>query len=649
MSFGLPYATLAASGPLLQRWFSATTHTKASDPYFLYAASNAGSFLGLLAYPFLFERVLPLRPGAGHMSQSGVWSAGFLALAVLLIGSGLWFSRRAAVETQPAGETAAAGAAWSSRFLWLALAFVPSSVVLGVTQYLTSNIAAIPLFWIVPLGLYLLTFVLAFSRRLRLSIWGCGVAVGVLLLVASAEFHEGARLFGRMSFGVHLAVLVAVGLLCHGRLAAARPDRSQLTEYYLWIAFGGCLGGAFNAIAGPLLFNSIAEYPLALALAAFLVPDASRAAGTLRARIAAWTIDAAVVLVVGTAAVVVGNLVPTSETGARWIVAVSVGVPSLLALAVIGWPRRFAFAIATLLLVTWTSVRNPWSALYRERTFYGVHRIVETMGPGVPIVEPDGRTVVHALKLHVLVDGSTRHGAQILDPERRLLPTTYFHPSGPLGDIMRGLRERGPIAEVGIIGLGAGTIAAYGGPGERMTYFEIDPGVARIARDPALFSYLNDSRAEVSIVLGDGRRQIAQCVDGRFDLIILDAFSSDAIPVHLLTRESIVLYLRKLKPGGCLALHLTNGYLALEPVVGAIAADLGVPAVLKYDRSRTPEQTLEAKDYSKWAVITRGEATALPVRQEDGWVPMQPDRDAYPVEFLWTDDRSNLVALLRGP
>jgi hypothetical protein len=648
-SFGLPYAALAASGPLLQRWFSATTHPNAGDPYFLYAASNAGSLSGLLAYPFIFERVLPLRPGAGHASQSGVWSAGFLALAVLLVGFGTWSWLRAAPESQPAERGVVSEVAWSSRLLWLALGFVPSSVVLGTTQYLTSNIAAIPLFWIVPLALYLLTFIIAFSPRVRISMSGFGVALGVLLLVASAEFHEGARLFGRGSFGVHLAVLVAVGLLCHGRLAAIRPDRSRLTEYYLWIALGGCLGGAFNAIAGPLLFNSIAEYPLALALAAFLVPDPARTAKTLRERIRAWSLDAAVVLVVGGAAILAGRLVPTSETAARWIPAISVGAPSLLALAVLGWPRRFAFAIATLLLVTWTSVRNPWSALYRERTFYGVHRIVEATGPGVPVVDADGRTTVHAQKLHVLIDGSTRHGAQSLDPELRRRPTTYFHPSGPLGDIMRALRERGPVEEIGIIGLGAGTIAAYGEPGERITYFEIDPGVARIAQDPALFTYLHDSRAKVSIVLGDGRRRIAECADARFDLIILDAFSSDAIPVHLLTRESIELYLRKLKPNGCLALHLTNGYLSLEPVVGAIAADLGVPAALRYDRSRTPEQTFEAKDYAKWAVIGHGDAGSLPIAHTEGWSQMEPDRKAYPKELFWTDDQSNLVALLKSP
>lgn len=644
-SFGLPYAALAASGPLLQRWFSATSHPKAADPYFLYAASNAGSFSGLLAYPLIVERVLPLRPGADHASQSGVWSAGLLTLAVLLIGFGAWCCLRATAVPRSRDETRSSGAPWSSRFMWLALAFVPSSVVLGATQYLTSNIAAIPLFWIVPLALYLLTFIFAFSTRARISAAGFGVALGVLLLAASGEFSAGAHVFGRLSFGIHLSVLVAVGLVCHCRLAATRPDRSRLTEYYFWIALGGCLGGAFNAIVSPLLFDSIAEYPLALALAAFLVPDRPRAAGTPRERIAPWIIDATVVLVVGGTAVLSRHLVPTTAT-VRLMVAILVGVPGLIVLVMLRRPRYFAFAISTLLVVVWTSVRNPWSALYRERTFYGVHQIFETAGPSVPIVESDGRTVVHSPTFHVFIDGSTLHGAQTLDPKRRLIPATYYHPSGPLGDIMRGLRKRGPIAELGIIGLGAGTIAAYGEPGERITFFELDPSVARIARDPALFSYVKDSRAEVSIVLGDGRRRIAECADGRFDLIVLDAFSSDAIPVHLLTREAVMLYLRKLKPGGALAIHLTNGYLSLEPIVGAIAADLGVPAALKEDPSRTLEEKLDGKEYSKWAVIARGDVTALPVRRADSWSLLPPRRSAYPDAFHWTDDRSNLVALL---
>jgi len=241
----------------------------------------------------------------------------------------------------------------------------------------------------------------------------------------------------------------------------------------------------------------------------------------------------------------------------------------------------------------------------------------------------------------------TRHGSQALDLSRRLTPTTYYHPSGPLGDIVRGLRERGSLAEVALIGLGAGTAAAYGNAGERFTFFEIDPAIARIARDPKFFTYLEDSRADVSVVLGDGRRRIAECADGRFDLIVLDAFSSDAIPVHLLTREAVALYLRKLKPNGCLAIHLTNGYLALDPVVAAIAADLGAPAAVKIDATRTPQQAFEGKDFSTWAVMVREGNGRLPVLEGDGWVTQSAHRGAGAAPFLWTDDRSNLVGLLR--
>jgi hypothetical protein len=645
-SFGLPYATLAATGPLLQRWFSSTSHRAAADPYFLYAASNAGSFAGLLAYPILFERTLPLHAGAGGPSQAGAWSVGYVALAVMLVASGIWSARRPAAVDAAAEEPQHVGTAWSSRFRWTALAFVPSSVVLGATQYMTSNIAAIPLFWIIPLALYLLTFVIAFSPRVRISIPRSGVVLGLLLLVATAEFHEGAVLFGRVSFAIHLAVLTSVGLLCHGRLAADRPHRSRLTEYYLWIALGGCLGGVFNALLSPLIFNSIAEYPLAIALATFLVPDPTRAEMTSRARLTAWAFDAAAMLVVSGAAIVVSRLVPTNVSAMRWVVVLAIGVPSLLTLALIGWPRRFACAVSALLALTWTSARSPWSALHRERTFYGVHRVIETTGLGLPVVEPSGRTGTVAQKLHVLVDGSTRHGSQSLDPERRLIPTTYFHPSGPLGDIIRGMRERGPISEVGVIGLGAGSIAAYGASGEHITYFEIDPAVARLAWNPAFFTYLTDSRAQVAVVLGDGRRRIAESADGRFDLIILDAFSSDAIPVHLLTREAVTLYLRKLKPIGCLALHLTNGYLELDPVVTAIAADLRVPAAIKWDLSQTPVQAFEGKDVSKWALLARDASSSLPVLEGDGWRRTPSNLSPEAKRFLWTDDRSNLVELL---
>jgi SAM-dependent methyltransferase len=644
-SFGLPYATLAATGPLLQRWFSSSGHAAAHDPYFLYAASNAGSFAGLLAYPLLLERLLPLHATTPGLTQAGLWSGGFVVLFALVVSSGVWTALRAVPAPIASLPEQPAAVDTESRLRWMALAFVPSSAMLGATQYLTTDIAAIPLFWIIPLGLYLLTFVIAFSPRIRLPISVIGIVLGVGLIAAAAEIREGPRLFGQLIFPLHLAVLAAVGLLCHGRLAAARPDRSRLTEYYFFIAVGGCAGGLFNGIVAPLVFDSIAEYPLALVLAAFLVPDPARSELSPRTRLVNGSLDLGTAVIVGAVTLAVGRLIPTSASGARWIVWVSIGVPSLLTLAVLGWPRRFAFAVLALLAMTWIAARTPWTSLHRERTFYGVHRVVLTTSPGLGVTDPDGHPKTIAQKLHVLIDGVTRHGSQSLDRERRLLPTTYYHPTGPLGDIVRGLRTRGPIADAGLIGLGAGTAAAYGDAGERFTYFEIDPAVARLAQNPAYFTYLSDSRATVSIVLGDGRRRIAEAPDASFDLIVLDAFSSDAIPVHLLTREAVTIYLRKLKPRGCLAIHLTNGYLALDRVVTAIAADLHVPAAIKHDGTRTPRENYEGKDFSTWAILARDANDPLPIEDSEGWVPTATDGAT--AKYLWTDDRSNLLGLLR--
>jgi len=630
VSFGLPYTMLAATGPLLQRWFSRTNHARAADPYFLYAASNAGSFLGLLAYPFVLERTLPLRAASHGPSQADVWSAAFVTVVLLVLGSGMWVMRRPGQPAEAVAEPRTT-VSWSSSLRWALLAFVPSSALLGVTQYLTTDIAAIPLLWIVPLALYLLTFVLAFSPRVQVPMRSAGIALGALSVAAAAEFQGSLRMPVPVMIAVHLGALVAVGVVCLSRLAATRPDRSQLTQFYLWIAAGGCLGGVFNAILAPQLFDSIAEYPVALGLAVFLVPDPMRDGRTDGGRHTARALDFATAIGIGVLGVALPRFLPMRAPGVAWPLAITVGVPCVLTLALLPWPRRFAFAVAALLSLSWMSFHAPWSALHRDRTFYGVHRVVVAEGPA---------------RMHVLVDGVTRHGSQSLDLARRLIPTTYYHPSGPLGDIVRGMRERGRLAEVAIIGLGAGTTAAYGESGERFSYFELDPAVARVAQDPGLFTYLTDSRATVEIVLGDGRRQMAACADQRFDLIVLDAFSSDAIPVHLLTREAVATYLRKLRPRGCLAFHLTNGYLTLVPVVSAIAADLGVPAAVKVDTEKTPQQVFEGKDDSTWAVMARAEGDPLPILAADGWRPTGPGNGVLPDAFLWTDDRSNLVELL---
>jgi len=644
IGFGLPYVAIAATGPLVQRWFASTDDPRGTDPYFLYAASNAGSFAGLLLYPFLVEPRLPARAlgsasGSG-LSQAGAWSIGYGVLALSIAGcAALLLAGRTRVESE-APDTPKP--AWRLRIQWALLALVPSSATLGTTQHITTDLAAVPLLWIVPLALYLLTFVIAFAPGARLPRGPLFLVYGVLAVATACSFHDPVRAFGLPVLVVPLATLLALGLLLHGRLAELRPDRDHLTEYYLAIAVGGALGGVLNAIAAPALLSTVAEYPFALALAAFL--GAPKDEAPRRPGLAA-ALDLLAPVAVAAAAVITSRLVPTSMEGARWTSWLQALVPALVALATLGWPRRFAWSLAALLAAAWIATQSPVNALHRDRSFYGVHRVVRVTGPSMLGTDAAGRQVLLSQKLNVLVDGVTRHGSQPLDPERRRVPTTYYHPSGPLGDVVRALRLKGPLADVGIVGLGAGTIAAYGEPGERFTYFEIDPGVAAIARDASLFTYLSDARAETTIVLGDGRRSLAALTDRRFDLLVVDAFSSDAIPAHLITKEALALYLSRLKPGGCVAFHLTNRFLALDPVVGAIAADLHAPAAVMRDTTLTPQQLFEGKDLSKWAVVAPPGAP-LPIESTGGWSTLVSDPSIYPPRTHWTDDRSDVVGLL---
>ena len=311
---------------------------------------------------------------------------------------------------------------------------------------------------------------------------------------------------------------------------------------------------------------------------------------------------------------------------------------------------RFALTVGVLLEVGWWQAAAPHASLLRERTFFGVHRVVPTLGPwyqrqeaGV-VGEPERREFVS------LIHGATLHGIQATDPAFRRTPTAYYHRTGPLGQVWSALSCDTTAREIGIVGLGAGTIAAYGQPGQHLTYFEIDPAVVRIARDAGLFTYLADTPAHLDYVLGDGRIQLARVPDGRFDVLIVDAFSSDAIPVHLLTRESVALYLRKLAPGGALLIHLSNQYLRLEDVVSAIAGSLDVPAAVTWDAVLDPQSIVEGKNPSKWAIFARAPERIARILEDERWYPLPlaprpggPD----PGRVLWTDDRSDLISILK--
>jgi SAM-dependent methyltransferase len=608
-TLGLPVFALAATAPLLQRWFARTDRPGAADPYFLYVASNAGSLLALLAYPFVVERWL------GLAAQRGAWAAGYLLL-LGLIAAAAWLAARHGAARAPAEpEAAAAETAPPARtaLRWIALAAVASSLSLGVTLHLATDLASTPLLWVVPLALYLLSFILAFGRSARPAAWAdralpFAVVAVVYTLVMRAT--QPAWLI----VAVHLLTLLLAGTVLHGRLAAERPPAAQLTGFYLCLAAGGALGGLFNAVAAPAFFRSAAEYPLALLLACALRPEGRRASA--RGRDAAW---AALVALVTVAVMFGPGLLPAPPGPA-----VQRALPAVPLLLAVCWPRAvgrttagLTGALVTLLVVM--PLFRP--AVHTERSFYGITTVRLDAAQGK----------------HTLIHGSTIHGAQFRDPERRREPLTYYHRAGPLGDVFGWLaRQPGP-RQVAVVGLGAGSMAAYAQRGETWTFYEIDPASIRVAMDPALFTFLADAPAELRVDPGDARLRLAAAADGQYALIALDAFSSDAIPLHLLTREALELYLRKLRPGGVLAFHLSNRYAHLEPALAALAREAGLVARLYADA----DESEPGKFTSDWLVMARRPEDLAPELDALPWLP--PEDDGRPA---WTDDRASILSVL---
>ena len=634
-SVGFPFFALATTGPLVQRWFHRSGHPEGRDPYSLYAVSNLGSLAALLAYPLVIE------PFLGLSGQKPLFSAGYVVFAVLIaVAAGLVWKR--APATRQLHETASPAAAvpWRSRLVWVLLAFIPSSALLAVTQYLSTDLAVFPLLWVLPLSVYLTTFILAFSRRSWLTpAWSsAGLALAAVGVVAS--FWVFSRPYAWVLFILHPLTLFFVGMVCHGRLAALRPAPSRLTEYYLWIALGGALGGAFNTLVAPLLFRSIAEYPIILLAACLCRPGALK-----RPRIVDFALPAGLALLAMAMPLAVSRAKIESSGG---VLAIQVGIPCALALLCMVRPLRGALAIGLLLIVARAQTRLSGEVIYAKRDFFGVHKVVRVGGPLYRGVDAEGRPKSFDWSFHVLYDGSTRHGAQVLDTTLREKPTSYYHRNGPVGQVFSAVGGRDRFDRIAVVGLGAGTMAAYAPAGGQITFYEIDPEITRIASDERFFTYLRDCRGHVEVETGDGRLELAHAPDGSYGLIVLDAFSSDAPPVHLMTREALELYFRKLRPDGLLLANVTNQHLDLEPVFHAIAAELNLHGLATSDDVVSDQEALELKNRSSWIVLAKSRDALGDLPLSSTWWPVPlassgpPDR-----RFLWTDDSSSVLPILR--
>ncbi|MCI0684003.1 MAG: hypothetical protein L0Y71_17990 [Gemmataceae bacterium] len=715
---GLPFFVVSTTAPLLQRWFGLTGHPAAKDPYFLYGASNLGSMLGLLAYPIAIE------PAFDVPTQAWLWTGGYVLFALLVAGcvALVWkrppevnLAQTAAATPPPpppvektqtaisskriagrrpavTGATVAAAPApqvstgdrpvtWFRRLRWILLAAVPSSLMLGLTTYLTTDIAAIPFFWVIPLALYLLTFILVFARwpvvwtdaphTVVLYAQPCFLLFLVLIQVAELALPA-----TWMEFTFHIAGFFATTLMCHGELAKDRPAARHLTEFYLCMSIGGVVGGTFNALAAPVFFTfGVLEYSLAMILSCFcrpwmvteltLIPGDGTPDGK---NALAWALDLVMPALIG---LLTWFLISsTLDTFFNHDIQRSykLAVPVILVLTLAMRPVRFGLGLAAVLLVAWTYDMSRDRTVFRDRGFFGFVKVRK---------EYDDTTEGW---YHVLIHGGIDHGRQHLDPARQRLPISYFHPTGGIGQVFQRFSwpdERLPASLFGqaftpgplpmgllcdlhseppfaVVGLGTGTLAAHARPWQTMHIYEIDPLVRSLSlshkgRRP-IFTYAQDARdrgADLDIIMGDGRLRLREAPERFYHIIVLDAFSSDAIPVHLLTADAVAEYLDKLADGGVLIFNTTNRYVDIRGVLANIAGQHKLRPLTYGDYS----DDIPDKFGSDWVVLQRRD---LPANgRYSGLWPLEklldlekwraPDRDPRPV---WTDGYSNLLSVI---
>lgn len=620
-SIGIPYFAVAANAPLLQAWFATTRHPKADDPYFLYGASNLGSFAALIAYPFAIEPFMTLR------SQATSWSVGFAALMVMIAVAGplaLFWKRQGTAKSADALD---ARVTVHDRLVWVGLSFVPSALLIAVTSHISTDIAAAPFLWVLPLALYLATFVLTFrsggdgthSFLIRLQPYIVApLAIGMMW---------GERAFWLVAIMLALGMFAVSTMICHRELYLRRPAASRLTEFYMWISVGGVLGGIATGLIAPFVFPDVWEYPILIVLALLCRPGALSVGRQVWVRQGLPIAIAVAVLIAPR--VLFGATIP-ADFALAWMIGLILAAAAIMLQA--SNPVRLVCLTAGVLIVT-ACYRPGTVQTETARSFFGVHKVAESY---------DGR-------FRMLFHGTTMHGAQRLRDESGALvggapePLTYYYHRGPMAQTIKAFRAyKGKLNAVSVVGLGAGSLACYAKPGEAWTFYEIDPVVVRLAQDATKFRFLADCAPDATIVLGDARLTLAEAKRSA-DIIVLDAFSSDVVPAHLLTREALALYVSKLAPGGAVVFHISNRYLELANVVAAIADANGLALAIRQD------STVDGVDFEKnmyagslVAVVARREEDLAPLRDLPGWGRLQRD----PSVAAWTDDYSNVLAAM---
>ena len=618
-AIGLPFLVLAATGPVLQAWFVRTDQPAAKDPYFLYAASNLGSLLALIAYPSLIEPFAPLS------DQKWLWAIGYYILILLIaICAGLMLRSPATAHVTRADAKKSTAPTWHDAASWTALAAVPSGLLLAVTTHISTDVAAVPILWVLPLALYLLTLVIAFQTYPLMPHW---VVLNVQpffilgLVVTFVVVSIGSIVY---LIAIHLVVFFVCALVCHGELARRRPAPQHLTAYYVWISAGGFIGGIATSLVAPHVFNWVAEYPLLIVLAVLCRPGLTLPA--------ARSAQFALLCMLGIAALILIGFTAEVQKLQYNLFSVITGV--LLGLALHYWrvPLPFAAIVAFIFFADHYYKENIRTQTVRN--FFGVLSVEESS---------DGR-------FRTLWHGTTAQGSQRIRNNEgnpvtgRPEMISEFFAGGGIAQVFDAMRVRvAGRTSVAVIGLGTGTLACSMRPGDLLTYYEIDPDIVRIARDPKLFNFVSECAPHIPIVVGDARLTLTDAPDESYDLIFVDAFLGAAIPIHLLTREAMGTYLRKLKPHGMVAMHISNRNLELAPVVAGIAEANG--AIMRlYDGGDVQEDASQQKWIPRVAVVARGERDFGALSKSQYWVI----RKSEPNQRVWTDDYSSIIGPLLG-
>lgn len=619
---GGPFFVLAASAPLFQHWFAACDHEESGNPYFLYAVSNAGSMLALLSYPLVIEPLLSVS------RQSWIWFAGYLALIILTFVCACFVKGGKGPLVSAGFEEEHRPVSWLTRAIWVGLAFVPSSLMLGVTAFITTDLTSAPFLWVLPLAIYLVTFIIAFSPKPFLPVALTRELAAYAISFVIMSFMLG--VFVNLRFPmmlIHLGTFFLCAMLCHGELARARPSTLHLTEYFLLISLGGVLGGIFNALVAPNLFLIPLEYSLVLSTIGFVIWAGTARVPVISSKFNAidhktrqrklFLIDIFTVIV---GLVLFGLVFFTQQTTLQ-----AIGTLGIFAFFLLMAQNRFVFAVTAFsaLMIFQPMWNSQKTLIALDRNYFGVLKVYSQADT------------------HFFYHGTTIHGAQPQADHLKKKPVTYYNPQSPAFDIFTVMNERFAPQKIAALGLGVGSIACFQSKGREFDFYEIDKDVVDIAENPAYFSYLSGCGSPYKIILGDARLKIAQTADRNYDLVFIDVFSSDNIPVHIMTKEAMATYLDKLTSGGIIAFNISNRYLDLRPVLTSIAEDLGLTIYFKHSK---PEQkkgdVSELYTESLFAVLAPNPESIATFVEDYNWAPYIPEKKPR----AWTDDYADILS-----